>query len=994
MSNIPINNLPAAIAVTGTEIIPAVQDNTTVRITVNQIKATLQTVGTVTQINTLAPISGGPITLTGIISLNAQGVTNDYLGPMPTKTIKGNATLASASPQDLTVSDTLNLLGIGGIATGTFLGNITGGPANPSPITLSNYIDTVIGNTQGSILYRSGTTWTTLPASTSGRYLQTKGPTANPAWVDLPAVTAVTSITAGTGLSGGTITTSGTISIANTGVTLGAYGSSASVPVFTVNAQGQLTAARSATIDAVTLTTGTITGTPVNPTDIVNKQYADAVAAGLKFHNSCNYATTGNLTATYNNGASGVGATLTNSGALAALAVDGGSVVVGNRILVRAQTNAAQNGVYTVTTVGSGAAAWVLTRATDYDTAGLLPNQIDQGDFIFVTSGTLYGSSSWVQQTPRPIIVGTTAIVFVQFSKLTTYTAGTGLTLTGSTFSITNTAVTAGAYGSASSVGTFTVNAQGQLTAAANANIAVDASAITTGTLGVGRGGTGLQSFTAGNLLYATAATTLAGLPIGTAGQVLTVSATGLPAWINSNGGVQSFSAGTTGLLPAGATQGAITLTGTLNIANGGTGAITAAAARTNLGLGTMAIQNAVSVAITGGAINGTIIGATTPAAITGTTISSNFGMAAGTQGVYSYGTLSYSDSGIMASFASNTTSYNQVVLQNTSNNPAASTNLNVSNDAATATANFGEFGINSSAFSGAGSFNRPGAVYLASASTDLVIGTYGANAIHFVAASGTTDAVTIASNGSVSFPTTGSITIPVGNTATRPVTAVAGMFRFNNQTTTFEGYNGTVWTSATGGVTSFSAINTGLTPNVATNGDVVLSGVLNGATGGTGVANTGKTITLGGNFATVGGFSITFTASAATSLILPTTGTVVTTTATQTLTNKRFTPRVVSIATATAITPPSDTCDTYDVTALATGTTISAPSGTPTNSQKILIRIYSAAAQALAWDTATYRPVGFTLPTSTGAGKWTYIGTVYNSNDLKWDVIAVGQQA
>jgi hypothetical protein len=374
----------------------------------------------------------------------------------------------------------------------------------------------------------------------------------------------------------------------------------------TVNAQGQLTAAQNVNIDGVALTTGTISGTPVNATDIVNKQYADAVATGLKFHNACNYATTGNLTATYNNGTSGVGATLTNSGALAPLAVDGGSVAVNDRILVRAQSNAAQNGVYTVTTVGSGSVAWVLTRATDYNTAGPLSDQIDQGDFIFVTSGTLYGSSSWVQQTPLPIVVGTTAIVFVQFSKLTNYTAGTGLTLTGQVFSVTNTAVTAGAYGSASKVGTFTVNAQGQLTAAANANIAIDASAVTTGTLSTGRGGTGLQSFTAGDLLYATNGTTLAGLPIGSAGQVLTMSG-GLPAWVNSNGGVQSFNAGTTGFLPTGATQGAITLTGTLNISNGGTGATTASVARTNLGLGTMAVQNAVSVAITGGTVSGVV---------------------------------------------------------------------------------------------------------------------------------------------------------------------------------------------------------------------------------------------------------------------------------------------------------------------------------------------------------------------------------------------------
>ena len=992
MSNIPINNLPAATTVTGTEIVPAVQDNTTVRITLNQIKSIISAQGTVTDITAIAPIGGGVITTSGSISLDPQGVTNGYLGPMVAGTIKGNATSASASPQDLSVSDTLGLLGIGGIATGTFLGNISGVPANPSPITLTNYIDTVIGNTQGSILYRNNSAWTALPAGVSGQYLTTQGAAANPQWTSLPAPTTVTSVSTGTGLTGGPITTSGTISIANTGVILGSYGSSSSVPSVTVNSQGQLTAAQNINIDGIALTTGTISSTPVNATDLVNKRYADLVAAGLKFHAACNYATTANLTATYNNGTSGVGATLTNSGTLAALVIDSGPVAVGNRILVHNQTNAAQNGIYTVTTVGSSSVAWVLTRATDYDTSGVLPNQINQGDFIFITSGNQYGSSSWVQQTPLPIVIGTTAIVFVQFSSISTYLAGTGLTLTGQTFSITNTGVTAGSYGAPSQVGLFTVNAQGQITSASSQTIQLDASAITTGALGVARGGTGLQSFTAGNLLYATGATTLAGLPIGSTGQVLTMSG-GLPTWVNSNGGVTSFNAGTTGFLPTGATQGAITLSGTLNISNGGTGATTASGVRTNLGLGTMAIQNANAVAITGGTIDGTAIGATVPASVNGTTFTSNFGMTNGPYGVYSYGTLGYSDNAIMASFVSTTTSYNQVVLQNKSSNAAASTNFNVSNDAATSSTNFGEFGINSSAFSGSGSFSLPGAAYLASASTDLVIGTYGANSVHIVTNSGTTDAVTIASDGSVVFPTAGSVTVPVGNTAARPASANAGMFRFNNQLNVFEGYNGTGWSSVGGGVTSISAGTTGFTPTTASTGAVVLGGILNPTNGGTGVNNGANTLTLAGNLSTVGAFPIALTVTGSTAITLPTSGTVVTDAATQTLTNKRFTPRVISIATATTLTPPADTCDTYDVTALATGAAVGVPSGTPTNSQKILVRIYSAAAQALTWN-AIYQPIGVTLPTTTAVGKWTYIGIVYNSLNTKWDVIAVGQQA
>ena len=136
---------------------------------------------------------------------------------------------------------------------------------------------------------------------------------------------------------------------------------------------------------------------------------------------------------------------------------------------------------------------------------------------------------------------------------------------------------------------------------------------------------------------------------------------------------------------------------------------------------------------------------------------------------------ISYSDTNILAQVASSVNSYNQIILQNKSNGATASTNLNVSNDQGTATTNFGEFGMNSSGFTGTGSFNKAGYVYLASASTDLAIGTYGANSIHFVVNSGATDAMTInGSTGAVNVPgafSAGSFSIgsinntPIGNT-------------------------------------------------------------------------------------------------------------------------------------------------------------------------------------------------------------------------------------
>jgi hypothetical protein len=117
---------------------------------------------------------------------------------------------------------------------------------------------------------------------------------------------------------------------------------------------------------------------------------------------------------------------------------------------------------------------------------------------------------------------------------------------------------------------------------------------------------------------------------------------------------------------------------------------------------------------------------------------------------------LGYADTGIIGSFASTVAGYNQVILQNKSTATNASSNFNVSNDAGTAGANYAELGINSSTFTGSGSFNIAGASYVASASTDLTIGTYGAYDIHFVTNSNTTDAMTIHDNGGISLGTFG----------------------------------------------------------------------------------------------------------------------------------------------------------------------------------------------------------------------------------------------
>ena len=517
-----------------------------------------------------------------------------------------------------------------------------------------------------------------MPPGTAGQILQTGGAGSNPSWFTVTGTGTITSIGIGTGLSSSTtnpITTAGTISIATTGVTAGSYGSASTVPNYTVNAQGQLTAATSTNIaisasqvtsgilaiaqggtgisalgsgvqtalgqsvtgsggivlatsptlvtptlgaasaTSVAMTTGTITTTPSNATDIVNKSYVDAAVNNVNYHAACNYATTADLgSVTYNNGSSGVGATITKTSPFATFAVDGSSPTVGQRILVKNETSGQYNGIYTVTNVGSGSTAWILTRATDYDQTGAGTNEIAPGDTTFIISGTANAGTQWVQTTDFPITIGTTPLTFVQIAGPGVYTAGTGLTLSSNTFSITNTAVTAGSYGSASTVPNYTVNAQGQLTAAASTSIAIAGSQITSGSVGATVGGTGQTTVATGDLLYGSATNTWSKLSAGTNGYVLTLVG-GVPAWAASTGGVTSFSAGSTGLTPSTGTTGAITLAGTLNIANGGTG-ITA------FGTG---VQTALGQAVTG---SGSIVLATSPSVssptITTPTISGN----------------------------------------------------------------------------------------------------------------------------------------------------------------------------------------------------------------------------------------------------------------------------------------------------------------------------------------------------------------------------------
>ncbi len=167
---------------------------------------------------------------------------------------------------------------------------------------------------------------------------------------------------------------------------------------------------------AVAITGGTITGlgTPSGASDAANKDYVDTTIAnvitGLDQKDSSHLATTAALTATYANGTLGVGATLTNAGAQAAFALDTVTGVVGRRYLVKNQAAPAQNGIYTLTTAGSGATNWVLTRATDFDQAA----EVSSGAYTVVEAGTTNGGTLWFQTGVGPFTIGTTAIAFTE----------------------------------------------------------------------------------------------------------------------------------------------------------------------------------------------------------------------------------------------------------------------------------------------------------------------------------------------------------------------------------------------------------------------------------------------------------------------------------------------------------------------------------------------------------------------------------------------------
>ena len=398
------------------------------------------------------------------------------------------------------------------------------------------------------------------------------------------------------------------------------------------NGSGTFTANGATFIGSGTTSGVTLNGTVTQATDATTKAYVDSVASGIDIKQATRVATTTALTATYvnNGGATGAGSTLTNSGTQAALVIDGITLLVNDRILIKNQAAPIGNGIYTVTNVGSGSTNWVLTRASDY--VNTIPDTVHDGVFNFVQEGTVNANSGWVQNTfgtggtvgSGDIAFGTDPLVYTQFSGAGTYLPGAALSLTGNTFDVRVDNSTIRVDGGnnlavlSDSVIDHVLLSQGAGNTATWGALPINNNDAVTGVLRAVNGGTGHGSYTAGDMLYADTTTTLTTLPIGSANQALVIVG-GVPTWQNV---VNSFTTSLSGLTPSTSSTGAITLAGTLGVPSGGTGATTLTANGVVYGNGTGAV-GVTAAGTTGQVLVGNTAGAPSWATVSSTLVSS-----------------------------------------------------------------------------------------------------------------------------------------------------------------------------------------------------------------------------------------------------------------------------------------------------------------------------------------------------------------------------------
>lgn len=328
----------------------------------------------------------------------------------------------------------------------------------------------------------------------------------------------------------------------------------------------------------------------VNTSVIATKAYVDSFASGVNWHAAVKAATAGSLAGNYNNGTDGVGATLTKATNGSIGTIDNATVVAGDRILLKAQTDAKQNGIYTIVTVGNGTTPWQIIRASDFDNSTSSATVV-AGDAVFVTGGDTNGLKGFIQDkygtgTNNSIVIGTDDIQFTQFTGASTSVAGNGLSVTGNQFDVATASssrivvnadnidlATTGV--AASTYQSVTVDAYGRVTAGTNPTTLsgfgiTDAasSSLTSGYVYIGNSG-GIATGTAisgditisntGNVQIASntivnadinssAAIALSKLATGTSGQIIVANASGIPTWVSETGDVTISDTGVTAI--------------------------------------------------------------------------------------------------------------------------------------------------------------------------------------------------------------------------------------------------------------------------------------------------------------------------------------------------------------------------------------------------------------------------------------------------------------
>ncbi len=433
-----------------------------------------------------------PNTLSGNIEFtlpNSDGSSGQFLktngsGTLGFETITSSFTLAadSGSNDTFNTSETLTFTGGEGIDT-TVSNNeitITGEDATASNKGVASFASADFDVSSGAVTVKSGgITSTQLAGSIANAKLANDGITIGSTDTSL----------------GDTITAlAGMTEIAVDNVNLNGN------TISTTNSNGDMVLAPNGT-GSVTVPSGYSARAGFGSDSLVNKSYVDSVANGLDVKASVRVATTANLAGTYDNSAGTI-----TAGSNGAISVDGVTLVVNDRLLVKDQTTGTQNGFYKVTATGGAGAAFVLTRTPDADAA----SELTAGAFTFTEEGTANADNGYVLSTNGAITLGSTAIAFEQFSGAGQIAAGNGLTKTGNTIDVVGTADKITVSSNAITI------ASGYVGQTSITTLGTIATGVWNGTaIAVGSGGTGLSSIAKGSVLVANSANTLSALDGG-----------------------------------------------------------------------------------------------------------------------------------------------------------------------------------------------------------------------------------------------------------------------------------------------------------------------------------------------------------------------------------------------------------------------------------------------------------------------------------------------